>query len=357
MAASERAPPGPRGPHGRAHRDLADLQHQRRGWRGDHHGRQSVRDPAGSAPVGQPGLDERTVERRAGRPAHRRRGLDHRALPAVDRDPAAPAALVGGLVVVPGGRAPHRTRVCRPLRRCRRRARLDGRTRSVPDRADRDRRRRPPLSPARDRPDRQSDGRLCARDRDPGRPLRGVDPPAPGRTGGRDPGADDRGGGVDAGSLGPLPAGPAAGSADRRPAVRSRSLRRRTDVASQFAERLRHEVDIHAVGADLEDTVRAAIQPERLGLWLRRGAGRDDRRKACRSEPDAPRLGSRGRRRRDVHRRQPRRSEARLRDHRAPCWSGSRHSWLSAPSWSLASRRTRSASCCSRPAPPRSPPR
>ena len=44
----------------------------------------------------------------------------------------------------------------------------------------------------------------------------------------------------------------------------------RTSV--QFAERLRHEVDIHAVSADLEDTVRAAIQPERLGLWLRRGA-------------------------------------------------------------------------------------
>lgn len=43
----------------------------------------------------------------------------------------------------------------------------------------------------------------------------------------------------------------------------------RTSVA--FAERLRHELDVHAVSADLEDTVRAAIKPERLGLWLRRG--------------------------------------------------------------------------------------
>ena len=43
-------------------------------------------------------------------------------------------------------------------------------------------------------------------------------------------------------------------------------------TTAAFAERLRDEVDIDAVSADLQETVRAAIQPERLGLWLRRDA-------------------------------------------------------------------------------------
>ena len=40
-------------------------------------------------------------------------------------------------------------------------------------------------------------------------------------------------------------------------------------TTAAFSERLRYEVDIVAVGADLQDTVRDAIQPVRLGLWLR----------------------------------------------------------------------------------------
>ena len=40
-------------------------------------------------------------------------------------------------------------------------------------------------------------------------------------------------------------------------------------TTAAFAERLRDEVDIGSVSADLQETVRAAIQPERLGLWLR----------------------------------------------------------------------------------------
>ena len=40
-------------------------------------------------------------------------------------------------------------------------------------------------------------------------------------------------------------------------------------TASSFATRLRDEVDIDSVAADLEDTVRAAIRPTDLALWIR----------------------------------------------------------------------------------------
>ncbi len=43
-------------------------------------------------------------------------------------------------------------------------------------------------------------------------------------------------------------------------------------TTAAFAERLRDEVDIGTVGADLQETVQAAVQPERLGLWLRTDA-------------------------------------------------------------------------------------
>jgi hypothetical protein len=43
-------------------------------------------------------------------------------------------------------------------------------------------------------------------------------------------------------------------------------------TTAAFAERLREEVDIGTVAVDLQETVRAAIQPERLGLWLRTNA-------------------------------------------------------------------------------------
>jgi hypothetical protein len=36
-----------------------------------------------------------------------------------------------------------------------------------------------------------------------------------------------------------------------------------------FAERLRHEVDLSALALELDSTVRAAIAPSSLGLWLR----------------------------------------------------------------------------------------
>ena len=45
-------------------------------------------------------------------------------------------------------------------------------------------------------------------------------------------------------------------------------------TTAAFSERLRYEVDIVAVGADLQETVRDAIQPVRLGLWLRQAADR-----------------------------------------------------------------------------------
>jgi hypothetical protein len=43
-------------------------------------------------------------------------------------------------------------------------------------------------------------------------------------------------------------------------------------TTAAFAERLRDEVDIGTVAVDLQETVRAAIQPARLGLWLRTNA-------------------------------------------------------------------------------------
>jgi len=45
-------------------------------------------------------------------------------------------------------------------------------------------------------------------------------------------------------------------------------------TAAAFSDRLRDEVDIATVSADLDDTVRAALKPTLLGLWLRQGAGR-----------------------------------------------------------------------------------
>lgn len=45
-------------------------------------------------------------------------------------------------------------------------------------------------------------------------------------------------------------------------------------AAAAFSERLRDKVDIGAVTADLQETVRDAVKPERLGLWLRQGVDR-----------------------------------------------------------------------------------
>ncbi len=45
-------------------------------------------------------------------------------------------------------------------------------------------------------------------------------------------------------------------------------------TAARFAERLRHEVAIEAVTADLDATVRSAIAPAYLGLWLRHEGAR-----------------------------------------------------------------------------------
>ena len=42
-------------------------------------------------------------------------------------------------------------------------------------------------------------------------------------------------------------------------------------LADAFAGRLRHEVDITTVTADLDATVRAAVRPATLGLWVRGG--------------------------------------------------------------------------------------
>jgi len=55
-------------------------------------------------------------------------------------------------------------------------------------------------------------------------------------------------------------------------AVDRRFDRARIDAertSASFAERLRDEVDIDAVTADLRDTVRGSIKPTELGLWLR----------------------------------------------------------------------------------------
>ena len=45
-------------------------------------------------------------------------------------------------------------------------------------------------------------------------------------------------------------------------------------TTAAFSERLRYEVDIGAVGDDLQATVQAAIKPVRLGLWLRPASDR-----------------------------------------------------------------------------------
>jgi hypothetical protein len=53
---------------------------------------------------------------------------------------------------------------------------------------------------------------------------------------------------------------------------RARYDAERTSAA--FSERLRDQVDIATVTADLTGTVRSAIKPTSLGLWLRPGTDR-----------------------------------------------------------------------------------
>ena len=50
---------------------------------------------------------------------------------------------------------------------------------------------------------------------------------------------------------------------------RARYDAERTTAA--FSERLRNEVDLAAVAADLDQTVRAAIAPTSVNVWLRAG--------------------------------------------------------------------------------------
>jgi hypothetical protein len=45
-------------------------------------------------------------------------------------------------------------------------------------------------------------------------------------------------------------------------------------TAAAFSARLRDQVDIVAVAIDLDETVRGAVKPAALGLWIR-GPGRD----------------------------------------------------------------------------------
>ena len=44
-------------------------------------------------------------------------------------------------------------------------------------------------------------------------------------------------------------------------------------TSAAFSERLRGEVDIAAVSADLDATVRSSLRPVAMGLWLREIAG------------------------------------------------------------------------------------